>query len=148
MRTVAGLLVGLTFLVSGCGSTEVSKDSELSIGTVDVMRVMEERPETVQIKLEWAAQAGSTYLEMTELTNQDEQAALQSKVARSSEQWRQRMAKFVADSVKEVEAAGAAVAKERNLDIVLVDNPLTRPIKYLEGDDITLDVMLKIQSDS
>ena len=48
----------------------------MKVGTVDVMRVMEERPETMDIRLEWANQAGNTYLEISQVQDQAQAEAL------------------------------------------------------------------------
>lgn len=144
MKRLAAILVGLALLGSGC--QESGDPNKLRIGTVDVMRVMEERPETIHIRLDWAAQAGNTYLAMSKVGSQAELSALQAQVEKSSESWRSRMTDFMNSAIKEVDSAAATVAKEQNLDIILVDNPLTRPIKYFEGDDVTLDIMVKIES--
>ena len=106
---------------------------------------MEERPETVDIRLEWASQAGSTYMEISEVKDQAEAKALSDEIDRRSQAWQRRMDGFMEESILLVEKEAAVLARERGLDIVLVDNPLTETLKYREGEDLTLDVSLKLQ---
>ena len=37
------------------------------------------------------------------------------------------------------------VAKEKGLDMVVVQNPLTKTVRYTDGEDLTLDVSLELQ---
>lgn len=145
MRPVVGAVVLASLLATGCGPDSSSEPSKLKVGTVDIMRAMEERPETVQIRLEWAAQAGSTYLEMSGVANKEQYAALKAQVDQRSAAWQKRMVDFMNDSIKQIDKSASTVAKERGLDIVLVDNAMTKPVKFTEGDDITLDVMVEMQ---
>jgi uncharacterized protein YigE (DUF2233 family) len=138
-------LLGLALLLAGCASQNANP-GKLKVGTVDVMRVMEGRPETVDIRLEWANQAGETYLEISEVSDQAEAMALQREIAKRSEAWQKRMDLFVRESIDMIELEATTIAKEKGLDIVLVDNPLTKTIRYREGEDLTLDVSLELQN--
>ena len=73
----------LGVVLAGCNSGQDGKASALmKVGTVDVMRVMEERPETMDIRLEWANQAGNTYLEISQVQDQAQAEALKKEIAK------------------------------------------------------------------
>lgn len=135
----------LAILAGGC-TQQSGEPAKLKVGTVDIMRVMEERPETSDIRLEWANQAGETYLEISKIKDQSEAMALQKEIEKRSEAWQKRMDTFVEESVNLVQQETTKIAKEKGLDIVLVDNPLTKTIRYREGEDLTLDVSLELQN--
>ncbi len=148
MRTFSlTLLLGFVLVVAGCQSQpkEGEKISALKIGTVDVMRVMEEKPETVQIRLDWKTQAGDTYLALNNVKSQQEYESLQKQIEVHSEAWQERMNVFMEKSIAEVEEETIALAKERGLDLVVVDNPLTKTLRYRDGEDLTLDILLRLQ---
>ncbi len=106
---------------------------------------MEERPETVRIRLDWATQAGQTYLAVSDVKSKEEYDALQLQIAKNSEEWQKRMDSFMEDSIARVEKETIAIARERGLDLVVVDNPLTKTVRYHGGEDISLDVLLRLQ---
>ncbi len=142
------LTAALFAVLAGCQSTtpESGQVSALRLGSVDIMRVMEEKPETVQIKLDWATQAGRTY---TELANVKDKAAydeLQKQIAQQSQAWQKRMDEFVEKSVAEVEIEAEKLARERGLDIIVVDNTLTKTLKYTNGQDLTTDILIRLQN--
>lgn len=148
MRTFTlTILLGSVLVVAGCQSApkEGEKISALKIGTVDVMRVMEETPETVQIRLDWKTQAGDTYLALNNVKNQQEYEVLQQQITAHSEAWQERMNTYMEKSIAEVESEAATLAEERRLDLVVVDNPLTETLKYHSGEDLTLDILLRLQ---
>ena len=142
-RLLASLALGCVCL-SGCGSG--GGDGKLKVGTVDIMRVMEERTETRAIRLEWAAQAGDTYMRISQVKDSAEATKLQKEIQERSLEWQKRMDSFMEESIQLVEKEAAEIAKERGIDLVVVDNPLTRTVRYRDGEDITLDVSVKLQS--
>ena len=142
-RLVAYL--GLTLLLAGCAPQD-AEPAKLKVGTVDVMRIMEERPETKQIRLEWSSQAGETYLEIAAVQDEAEALALQKEIEKRSAAWQKRMDEFVGDSIEIIEQEASTIAKQKDLDIVLVDNTLTKTSRYSEGEDLTLDISLELQN--
>ena len=139
------LLLGSCLLVvAGCGPKE--GDEKLTVGTVDILRVMEERDETRAIRLEWASQAGDTAMRITAVKDAAEAEALNEEIKRRSKEWQKRVDGFMEDSIKLIESEAAVIAKERGIDIVLVDNTMNPSIKYRDGEDISFDVSMKLQN--
>lgn len=148
MKARLWVLAAALLVVSGCKSTppEGQNVAALRLGTVDVMRVMEERPETVQVRLDWATLAARNYTDITDVKDKAEYEALQKQIAEQSEQWQKRMDAFMEKSITEVEMEAEKLAREKGLDVILVDNPLTKPLKYAQGEDLTVDILFRIQS--
>lgn len=140
------LLLICSGFITGCNSGPEEDGAKLKIGTVDIIRVMEERPETMAIRLDWSQQAGNAYLEISGVSDMKEARALEQEIAKRSKVWEERMDAFMEESVALVETEAEKLAKERGLDLVLVDNPMADSIQYREGEDLTLDVSLKLQS--
>ncbi len=133
-------------LLAGCDNAD-KEPQKLKVATVDIMRVMEERPETVAIRLDWASQRGDTAMKISNVKSEEEAETLRKQIEKRSADWQKRVDAFMEDSIKKVEKSTAEIARERGLDIVVVDNPLTRTVKYRDGEDITLDVSVKIQNE-
>jgi hypothetical protein len=144
--------VGLVLLAGLCGCNQAPPPKEgekidaLKLGTVDVMRVMEEKPETVQIRLDWAAQAGRTYTDLSKVDDKVEYDALQKQIAKQNEDWQKRMDAFMEKSISEVEVEAEKLAREKGLDMVVIDNPLTKTLRYHNGQDLTTDILFRLQS--
>lgn len=149
MKTQLSVLaIALILVTSGCDSTpkEGEKISALRLGTVDVMRVMEERPETVQVRLDWATLAGRNYTDLADVKDKVEYEALQKQIAQQSEDWQKRMDSFIEKSITEVEVEAEKLAREKGIDLIVVDNPLTKTLKYAKGEDLTVDILFRLQN--
>jgi len=139
------LLLGLAALsLAGCNSNE-GQPAKLKVGTVDVLRVMEGRRETMDIRLEWANQAGEAYLQLSDVRDQAEALALRKEIERRSEVWQKRMDAFMEESINLVEKEASSIARDKGLDIVVVENILTKNVRFTDGEDLTLDVSLRLQ---
>lgn len=150
MRSKPGALGlgGLTLLIAAgvIGCAPQGETAKLKVGTVDVVRVLEERPETHKIKLEWQAKRGDAAMRMSAAKDQAEAEAIQKQIDQQSVAWQKRMDEFMGESKELIEKEATVLAKERGLDLVVVDNPLTRSVKYRDGEDLTLDVLVKLQN--
>lgn len=144
---LSGVGLALALLVSGCPSPapEGGKVPPLKLGSVDILRVMEEKPETVQIRLDWATQAGSTYNALANVKGRVEYEELQKQIAKQSEDWQKRMNEFMERSVAEVEISAEKLARERGLEMVVVNNTLTKTLKYHDGPDLTTEILIRLQ---
>ncbi len=143
------LVIALSLLVvCGCqpAAQEGQRVAPLKLGKVDVMRVMEERPETTEIRLDWATLAGKNYNELSKAKNQVEYQELQKQIAKQDEAWQKRMDTFMEKSIAEVEVEAEKVAREQGLDMIVVENPLTKTLKYCDGPDLSTDILIRLQS--
>jgi len=71
---------------------------------------------------------------------------LKAEIDKSSAEWQKRMDTFMEESIALVESETAIIAKERGIELVVVDNPMTKTVRYRDGEDLTLDVSMKLQS--
>jgi uncharacterized membrane-anchored protein len=146
LKAFAAVALATILVSSIIGCSPQGERGKLKVATVDIMRVMEERPETRTIRLDWASQAGDTYMRIGDVQDSAEATALEDEIAKSSTEWQKRMDDFMEESIELVQSETAIIAKERGIDIVIVDNPLTKTVRYRDGEDLTLDVSLKLQS--
>ena len=129
----------------GCGPKDGEASKEIKVGTVDVMRVVEERPETRRIKLDWATQAGDMKVRLANVKNKSEFDAVQQEIAAQNEAWQKRMNDFMEDSIELMETEVESLAKDQNIELVVVNNTLTNTVLYSGGEDITTDILVRLQ---
>jgi hypothetical protein len=150
MKAARGIAAAALLLVlAGCQPDQPAADQKvgaLRLGTVDVMRVMEEKPETAQIRLDWAAQAGDTYARLGDVKDKAEYDKLQQEIKKSNQEWQKRMDAFMEKSIAQVEVEAEKLAREKGIDLVVVDNPMTKTLRYHNGEDLTTDILLRLQS--
>lgn len=134
-------------LVCGCqpAAQEGQRVAPLRIGKIDFLRVMEERPETTQIRLDWTTLVGKNYSDLSRAQNQVEYQELQKQIAKQDQEWRDRMDAFMEKSIAEVEVEAEKVAREQGLDLIVVDNSLTKTLKYCDGPDLSTDILIRLQ---
>ena len=46
----------------------------------------------------------------------------------------------------EVEVQAEKLAREKGIDVVLVDNNLTKTLKYSDGEDLTTEILIRLQN--
>lgn len=136
------VLLGVCLAVTGCNEG----DRPLKVGVVDTARVIEERPEAVDIRLDWVKDASDLYLEMTDPGDgKVDWEAVRIDAEQRSARWEKQVGDFVAQAVAAVREHSSEVAREKGLDMVVVNNPYLSPVQYCSGEDITLDVILKMK---
>jgi len=134
------------FSLVACGPQEgEGQTPKIKVATVDVVRIMEERPETVDVRLDWKAQKGDTFMRLSGVNDEAEAAEIQEEIKKRADAWQKRMDTFMEESIELVESTATDIAKERGIQLVVVDNPMTRTVRYRDGEDITLDVNLRLQ---
>ena len=133
-------LMALTTVLSGC-----QQERTLKVGLVDTIRVVEADRRTSGLKLEWTAEANEIYLAMSKVKNDKEFQALRDKIKLSNEEWQKMTHAFMKEAVTAVERETAEVAKEKGIDIVVAGNRYMSTIQYFNADDITVEVLYKLE---
>lgn len=143
---IAAALLGLVAV--GCGQSQPRK---MTVGVVNTERVVQELPEFREMNLDWAADTGgflssipSTQADM----NKKKAEELNQRIARSSEVWKARSSKFYQDAWGRITNASAVVAKQRGLDMVVIDTVHMPSVQYTSGENITTDILIQLSHDS
>ncbi len=141
---IAGLL-GLAAV--GCGKSEPPK---MTVGVVDTERVVQEMPEFRDMNLTWAADTG-TFLSSIPRTPEEmskkKADELNNRIASSSKIWQARSSKFYQDAWGRISKAGEEVAKERGLDMIVIDTVHMPSVQYTSGQNITTDILIQLSHD-
>jgi len=60
-------------------------------------------------------------------------------------EWKKKINDMMQTSIKQITEQTSDVAKQRNLDMVVVDTPYSHTIQYIDGPDVSTDVILKLK---
>lgn len=146
MKTVVATLVLAAALVAGCGGGS-SKGGALRVGILNTARIVENDPAYKSLQLNIMSEK-SSFLEglpqnPEELTK-EQRGKFQEDSQKKQAEWQKKVMAFIQQSVKQITSITAEVAKQRDLDMVVINTPFTNAVHYTSGQDITLDVMLKL----
>ncbi|MCE7871980.1 OmpH family outer membrane protein [bacterium CPR1] len=137
-------LLSLLLLVAGCGQGEPRK---LTVGVVNTERVVSEMPEFRDINLSWAAETGSflsSIPKSKEELDQRKLKELNDRIQHASKSWQARSSKFYEDAYRRITSASEQVARERGLDIVVIDTMHLPAVQYTSGENVTTDILIKL----
>ncbi|MBI3930124.1 MAG: OmpH family outer membrane protein [Armatimonadetes bacterium] len=143
MKKVA-LLLMLLPLLAGCGGGE----SRLRIGVVDTSRVLSELPEYQSMRMTVAREASDLFLESRgdgKPPTQEEIEQFRVDAQARSEEMNKRVQSFLEETIDKIRVHSEDIAAERGIDLVVADNPFTRSVQYYDGDDITTDIVLRME---
>ncbi|MGE0488509.1 MAG: hypothetical protein AB7S38_04790 [Vulcanimicrobiota bacterium] len=141
-RLLTCLLVAL--VATACAQ----KDRPLKVGVLDTVRALESQPEVAGFRMEWAQEVGEIYLRLQKVKTPESYQDLSKNVMKRNEEWRKEVDQFLNKSVEVVRAQAVEVAKEKDLDIVVLDTSFMNSVQYYNGEDITLDVIVKMKNKS
>lgn len=132
----------LCFFAIGCGNRG---DGKLRVGLIDTGRILEEMPRYRDLRNDLAKDRSSFFAHMPANPTQEEMMRLQSEAEKKQKDWQKRVMETLQQAVKEIEGLTAEVAKQKDLDMVVISTPYSKTVYYHAGQDITIDVLLKLQ---
>lgn len=139
----------LTCLLVALATTACAqKDRPLKVGVLDTVRALESQPEVAGFRMDWAQEVGEIYLQLQRVKTKQNYEDLSKNVMKRNEEWRKEVDEFLNKSVEVVRAQAVEVAKEKDLDIVVLDTNFMNSVQYYNGEDITLDVIVKMKKKS
>lgn len=145
MKRLAFGMAMLSLLLSGCQKSATREDGKLRVGLINTSRILEEMPKYRDLRNNLAQERGSFMASLPENPSKEEFDRVQKDAAKKQKDWEKRVMDTVQQSVKEISALTADVAKQKDLDLVVISTPYTNSIYYHAGQDITIDVLLKLQ---
>jgi len=146
MKTLCTALVITAALVAGCGGGS-SKGGNLRVGVLNTARIVDQDPayKTLQLNIMSEKSTFITSLpENPEGLSKEELNKFRQDSQKKQAEWQKKVMAFIQQSVKQITNVTAEVAKQRDLDMVVINTPFTNAVHYTSGQDITLDVMLKL----
>lgn len=144
MRKALALAVLVAAVTVGCGE---SKPRKMTVGVVDTERVVAEMPEFREMNLTWAADTGSFLSSIPRSRDELDKKKYQElndRIAASSKVWQARSSKFYQDAWSRISSAGAVVAKERGLDMIVIDTQHLPAVQYSSGENVTTDILIQL----
>ncbi|MEW6278194.1 MAG: hypothetical protein AB1758_06200 [Candidatus Eremiobacterota bacterium] len=146
MKRLTLLSAVLAVVLSGCGQEK--QGPAVKAGVVDTVRILNEMPEYRDLNLDWVRQTGEFYdslpRDRQQLKDPKQLDAVRSDLRSRSETWQKRSDDFFRETYDRIKAASEEVAREKGLDLVVVDTPYVPAVQYSAGDNITTDVLLRL----
>lgn len=146
MKTIYITLALTAALVAGCGGG-AQKGGPLRVGVLNTARIVDQDPAYKSLQLNIMSEKSSflsALPENPEELTQDERTKFRQDSQKKQAEWQKKVMAFIQQSVKQITNVTAEVAKQRDLDMVVINTPFTNAVHYTSGQDITLDVMLKL----
>lgn len=140
------LVVGLAItLLCGCQS---SGDGKMRIGVLDTSRILEDMPKYKDLQANLTREQmefQNTLPRQGSDVTEDQMKLIQQSVEKRRGEWQKRVNQTIQAAIKDIKDLTEEVARDKKLDIVVVSTPFTRSVHYNSGQDITLDVLLKMK---
>ena len=148
MKKLASALALLALLGAGCEKgTSPTSNGKMRVGVIDPTRILQDMPEYRDLQSSLVKERGNFLASLpkdaSKLTK-EKFDRVRGDAEKKQGEWQKRILEMTQVSIKQITATTAEIAKARNLDIVIVNTPATNTINFLDGQDITLDVMLKL----
>ena len=138
--------VGLVVTMSGCQAQR-----QLKVGLVDTDRIVRESPRYMELNVMLANERQAFREQLPNNTNNmsDSQInELRQKLAKDAQARSDKFSKQYMDFIKklteDIRGAAKTVAEERDFDLVIVDSPNTPTVLYNSGENLTTDILLKL----
>lgn len=144
MTMARAILLSLVLLIAGCGQSEPRR---LKVGVVNTERVVSEMPEFRDMNLSWAAETGSFLSSIPQSREEFDKRKLKDlndRIQRASKSWQARSSKFYEDAYRRITQASEQVARERGLDVVVIDTMHLPAVQFTSGENVTTDILIKL----
>lgn len=141
------LLIGLAALTFwGCGGQ--GSDGPMRVGVLDTSRILAEMPKYKDLQSNLAREQQEFQAKLPQAGENPTEAqmeALQKELTQKRSEFQKRVNQTVQTAVKDIRDLTTQVAEEKNLDMVVVSTPYTPSVHYTSGQDVTIDVLLKLK---
>lgn len=138
-------LVG-TLAMVGCG--EKSDGGKLRVGVLDTTRILTEMPKYKDLQSNLAREQSEFQSRLPQpgaQLSEDEIKQLQKEADKKRSEFQKRVNQTIQTAIKDIRDLTTKVAQEKNLDIVVVNTPYNQSVHYHSGQDVTVDVILKLK---
>ncbi|MBT9587905.1 OmpH family outer membrane protein [bacterium] len=138
----------LLFALSLTGCTGKVDDGKLRVGVLDTSRILSEMPKYKDLQSNLVREQREFQSKLPQPgadISQEDMKQLQKEADKKRLEFQKRVNTTVQTAIKDIRDLTTQVAEEKNLDIVVVSTPYTPSVHYHSGQDITIDVMLKMK---
>lgn len=138
----AGLIAG----VSGCQAQR-----QLKVGLVDTDRIVRESPKYMELKVmladerqQFLGQFPNDTKNMTDSQISELRKKLGKDYKDRSDKLSKQYLSFLKKLTEDIRGAAESVAADRSFDLIIVDSPTTPTVHYNSGENLTTDILLKL----
>ncbi|MGM9992354.1 MAG: OmpH family outer membrane protein [Candidatus Bruticola sp.] len=139
--------VGAALLLSGGGCAKRS----LKVGVVNTERIIRENPKYMELNVVLSDERNKLFSQIPSNVNSmsgAQKKALQEKLAKEAAERSSKFDKLYNESMKslreDIKKQASEVAKDKNIDLVVVNTINYPVVLYTSGDNVTLDILLKM----
>lgn len=121
--------------------------ASLKIGIVDTTRVLPEMPAYRDLKTNMMRDRNSFVASLPQdpsRLTKEQMTQYQAEAQQKQANWRKKTLETIQEATKTIKSQTAEVAQQKKIDLVVVSTPFANSLFYYSGEDITLDVMLKM----
>lgn len=138
-------------LMCGCGGGQ-SGDGKMRVGVLDTTRILSEMPKYKDLQSnmareqrEFQTQIESQLPQSGADISDEKKKQLEQEVNKKRSEFQTRVNQTLQAAIKDIKELTTQVAEEKNLDLVVVSTPFNRSVHYNGGQDVTIDVLLKLK---
>ncbi len=142
-------VVSAVLLLGGSGCAQRT----LKVGVVNTERIIRENPKYMELNVILSDERSKVYSQIPDNVSSMSAAqkkALQEKLAKDAAERSSKFDKLYNESMQglreDIKAQASEVAKDKGIDLVVVNTVNYPVVLYTSGDNITLDILLKMDS--
>ena len=147
MKKALVLLVAGLSLACGCGGGEAG-DGKMRVGVLDTTRILAEMPKYKDLQSNLAREQREFQSKLPQPgadVSEAEVKHIQEEAAKKRSEFQARVNQTIQGAIKDIKELTTQVAEEKHLDLVVVSTPFNPSVHYNGGQDVTIDVLLKLQ---
>lgn len=147
MKKALILLVTAAGLASGCGGGSAG-DGKIRVGVLDTTRILAEMPKYKDLQSNLAREQRDFQSKLPQAgadVSEAEVKQIQAEAAKKRSEFQTRVNSTIQTAIKDIKDLTTQVAEEKHLDLVVVSTPFNNSVHYNGGQDVTIDVLLKLK---
>ena len=152
MKGRASLALLALLLCAGCekGNPSVAGTPvpKMRVARIDTVRILAEMPHYKELQSAMIEDKSEYFASLQSKgdprkLSKEQWDELRVQAQKKRVEWQKRIVELGQSSIKDISELTAEVAKQRNLDMVVIDT--AGVVQYIDGQDVTTDVILKLK---
>jgi hypothetical protein len=150
MKKTLMLLLAGAWLVGGCGGP--AGDGKIRVGVLDTTRILEEMPKYKDLRdsmqreqIDFQRKIQDKMASVGENASDEQKKQIGNEIAKKRSEFQTRVNQMLQTAIKDIKDLTSQVAEEKHLDLVVVSTPYSPSVHYNGGQDVTIDVLLKLK---
>ena len=146
MKNTLLILLAGAALISGCG--EPTGDGKMRVGVLDTTRILAEMPKYKDLQSNLAREQRDFQRSLPQPgadVSPEQMKQIQQEASKKRSEFQTRVNQTIQTAIKDIKDLTTQVAEEKHLDLVVVSTPFNPSVHYNGGQDVTIDVLLKLK---